>query len=310
MSNYSDNTLVEDDNHAWTILMNMLPEKSKVLDIGCSSGNFGKELIDKKGCIVDGIELDEEDFVKAKKKLRNVWNINIEEDSLADIKDIYDAVVLADVIEHLVHPAQALKRIKDLIKPNGAVIFSIPNMAHISVRLSILEGNFTYTETGLLDKTHLHYYDSDEVQRVFKEAGMALEKIDYPQVRYPKTLVEKKLNKLGLKPTKEFYDKLDQPSYYAYQFIGKAKYTNKKDLTDAQIPKKQAIQNDFLTLSDEIEARKLHEQALETDLQKSRAEAKYVSDMLQRVLESKSYKIVRKTAQIVHSADKLKPKRR
>jgi hypothetical protein len=47
-------------------------------------------------------------------------------------------------------------------------------VTHAAVRLDLLRGQFQYRETGLLDRTHLHFYDAREVDRLFQEAGLTI----------------------------------------------------------------------------------------------------------------------------------------
>lgn len=226
MSNYSDSTYTEGaENSSWYKVLLSIPEGSRVLDIGCSSGNFGKVLIDKKECIVDGIELDKSDFKKAQKNLRKVYNLNIETDSIAAIKDTYDIIYFGDVIEHLVDSVTALQKVKKLLNKNGKIVFSIPNMAHSTIRILMLKGDFEYTETGLLDKTHLHFYNLKEVQRVFAEAGYEVTDLDFVKKDYPDALIKKQLAEYGLKlaPKSTFLESLHQPDAAAFQFVGSAK---------------------------------------------------------------------------------------
>jgi SAM-dependent methyltransferase len=194
-----------------------------VLDIGCSSGNFGAELTARRGCIVDGIEVEPRDAKAAEKKLRRVYLLDIEKNDLSPIKEKYDVIYFGDVIEHLVKPIEALKHVKPLLKNNGMILFSIPNMAHISVRLALLRGNFEYTETGLLDKTHIHFYDQHEVERVFNEAGYAITNLEFIKKDYPREFLDKELKEMGLTPTEKFYNLAVKPDASAFQFVGRAK---------------------------------------------------------------------------------------
>lgn len=226
MSNYSDSIFTEDPNTPWHKVLKLIPKGSKVLDIGCSSGNFGEILINKKQCIVDGLELDKKDAAVAKTKLRKVRAINVETDSLDDLDSDYDVIYFGDVIEHLVHPAAALKRVKKLLNKNGVVIFSVPNMSHISVRLMIMGGQFEYGKTGLLDKTHLHFYDRNEVERIIAEAEYKLEHLDWVQRDIPTELLTKQLKALGLRPDQTFFKLAKSTDAAAYQFIGLIKPTS------------------------------------------------------------------------------------
>lgn len=228
MSNYSDSSFGEENtNSSWYKVLQLVPEKSKVLDIGCSSGNFGAELIKRKGCTVDGIEIFPKDAKLAEKKLRNVYVLDIERDDLSVVKDRYDVLYMGDVIEHLATPAQSLERVRKLLKPNGKLIFSVPNMAHATVRLLLLKGDFDYTETGLLDKTHLHFFTLEELKRVLNESGLTLTKIDFVVKDYPNALIEDYLKPLGLRGGKKFYDLLRQPDAAAFQFVGEAHIAKK-----------------------------------------------------------------------------------
>jgi 2-polyprenyl-3-methyl-5-hydroxy-6-metoxy-1,4-benzoquinol methylase len=224
MSNYSDSEYSGGPNTSWYKILQIIPAKAVVLDIGCSSGNFGEALKKQKKCVVDGIELDKQDAKAASKKLRQVWQLNIETDDIKAVpKSEYDIIYFGDVIEHLVDPITALKRIKPLLKADGKVVFSIPNMGHIGVRIDLLGGNFEYTETGLLDKTHLHFYTQSEVMRVFEEAGYSLDHLDFVEKDYPRKLLEKQLAKYGLKANDAFYKKMQETSASAFQFVGAAK---------------------------------------------------------------------------------------
>lgn len=223
MSNYSDSSFdASNANSSWYKALHSIAPKSSVLDIGCSSGNFGAELTARRGCVVDGIEVEPRDAKAAQKKLRKVYILDIEKDDLSLIKERYDVIYFGDVIEHLVKPIETLSRIRPLLKNDGMILFSIPNMAHISVRLALLRGDFEYTQTGLLDKTHIHFYDQHEVERVFNEAGYEITNLEFIKKDYPRELLDKELKKIGLNSTGKFYNLAAKPDASAFQFVGRA----------------------------------------------------------------------------------------
>ncbi|MBI4091684.1 MAG: methyltransferase domain-containing protein [Candidatus Levybacteria bacterium] len=226
MSNYSQSSFDDSDSNAnssWYKVFHLISPKSAVLDVGCSSGNFGTELTARRDCIVDGIEVEPGDAKLAEKNLRNVYVLDVEKDDIGLIKEKYDVIYFGDIIEHLVNPIGTLKRIRPLLKSNGTILFSIPNMAHISVRLALLRGDFEYTQTGLLDKTHIHFYNQREVERVFNEAGYEITNLDFVKKDYPKELLREELNKIGLSPAEKFYNLAAKPDASAFQFVGSAK---------------------------------------------------------------------------------------
>jgi SAM-dependent methyltransferase len=70
----------------------------------------------------------------------------------------FDTIIFADVLEHLAWPAGVLKKYADLLKPDGTVIVSLPNVGLWSVRLGLLFGRFRYQDSGVLDRTHLRFF--------------------------------------------------------------------------------------------------------------------------------------------------------
>jgi hypothetical protein len=188
-------------------------------------------LIEEKGCVVDGVELDSADYKLAQKNLRNVYELNIETDSLDLLTSTYDYIYFGDVIEHLVHPVASLERIHHLLKPDGQLVFSIPNMAHLSTRLMLLQGDFEYGETGLLDKTHLHFYTTKEVERILVEAGYNLVNFDPVLKDLPEEVIEQELRKVGLTGSDEYLRMMRSSEASIYQIVGAAKTGSPNDKT-------------------------------------------------------------------------------
>lgn len=224
MSQYADSidsTFRDDPNSSWYKVFKYIKPSSSVLDFGCSSGNFGKALIQKKNCVVDGVELDKHDAQKAARVLSRVYTNNIEVEGDGFLGgNTYDTIYFGDVIEHLVHPVEVLKLMKSHLKNDGRIAFSVPNMAHMSVRLMLLKGEFRYGDMGLLDKTHLHFYDQDEIKRVVQEAGYEFEIFDYVKRDIPREVLAAELSRIGLAPSQSFLDKTKSVSSSAYQFVG------------------------------------------------------------------------------------------
>lgn len=232
LSPYSKSSYDENNtNTVWYKILQMIPENSHVLDVGCSTGNLGAAIKKKLNAKVWGIDITAADVTKAAKVLDGAEVFNVEQDDFNKSKTMqikYDVVIFADVLEHMIDPVKTLDKIKKLLKPNGRVVFSIPNMAHMFVRLQLLEGSFNYTETGLLDYTHLHFYDHDEVTRIFTDAGYNIEKSDNTTFDYPYELLVEKLKKIGLRPNAEFKKIAYSEQAITFEYIGYAAVSSGK----------------------------------------------------------------------------------
>ena len=227
MSQYSLSRFLKDPNSSWNKTYKLIPENSKVLDVGCSSGNFGEILIKNKNCIVDGVEIDKKDILRAQKKLRKVYDLNVETEPI-NISEKYDIVFMGDIIEHLARPVPVLKNLKKTLNKNGKLIYSIPNICHMSVRLMMLAGNIEYGKSGLLDETHLHFYNSKEVRRIFSEAYYKIDIFDYTVNDLPYEIIKRQLNDLGLNITPKFKETIQSIDGAAYQFVGQASPSSTK----------------------------------------------------------------------------------
>lgn len=82
-----------------------------------------------------------------------------------------DAIVLADVLEHLRDPRSLLQLVRGALDENGRVFISVPNIANVTVRLGLLFGVFEYRDRGILDNTHLRFYTMRTIRREIEGAG-------------------------------------------------------------------------------------------------------------------------------------------
>jgi hypothetical protein len=72
----------------------------------------------------------------------------------------YDVITFFDVVEHLASPDPVLDWAASRLAPNGRIVASIPNSAHISFRRKMLRGDWSMHDSGLFDRTHLRFYDT------------------------------------------------------------------------------------------------------------------------------------------------------
>ena len=158
------------------LVVELVPEGSSVLEFGCATGYMSDVLVRRGGCRVTGIELDPDAAAEASAYCERVVVGDAEtldlDEHLGDER--FDAVLFADVLEHLRDPAAMLRRVRPYVAEEGAIVASIPNIAHISVRLALLGGEFRYRDMGLLDDTHVRFFTRESIVDLFESTGFVV----------------------------------------------------------------------------------------------------------------------------------------
>jgi 2-polyprenyl-3-methyl-5-hydroxy-6-metoxy-1,4-benzoquinol methylase/glycosyltransferase involved in cell wall biosynthesis len=156
-------------------VLSLVGKNKRVLELGCGAGHMSRALREQ-GCTVVGIEIHPEAAQKAASICERVIvedldYLNFERELGTDR---FDVVLAADVLEHLKDPLFILQTIKQFVLPRGYVVISVPNVAHISVRLALLAGKFPYGETGLLDQTHIRFLTRESIEQLMEDADLAI----------------------------------------------------------------------------------------------------------------------------------------
>lgn len=161
-------------------IFDLLPEKiDRVLEVGCGTGETLYFIKSKyKNVTTVGIELTESIAAIAAKKVDIVKNLDVESSrSLIELGK-FDLILLLDVLEHLRDPWNVLKSlVEDNLVKGGVVITSIPNARNHKLLVNLIRGDFDYSATGILDRTHLRFFTKNSMLKMIKDAN--LEVIQY-----------------------------------------------------------------------------------------------------------------------------------
>ncbi|MGG5255315.1 glycosyltransferase, partial [Neobacillus sp. SM06] len=198
-------------------IINLIEEPAEkninVLEVGCACGATLLKIKNKyKNAEIHGIELNE-NAANIAKLYANVTDQNIENAELQFKQNYFDYIIFADVLEHLFDPWKVLKEIKKYLNADGKILISIPNVMHFSLLKQVINGKWTYSESGLLDRTHVRFFTLHEIIKALEDAGY--KNVEYQMITVPKSPEDQ-----------EFITKLSELSnenliqqYEAYQYI-------------------------------------------------------------------------------------------
>ena len=194
------------------IVANYLCEQAKskeieVLDLGCDIGFIGT-LSNNTNIKMTGVDISSEVL----SKLPEIYSVKIPlnlNDTEWKITKKYDFVVFTDVVEHLTSPKEAINKIEKILKPDGILILSLPNVAFIWARLVILLGKFPQETRGIFDQTHFHHFTRNTAKTFVTKSGYKImeEKFTSPPI--------------SIRPVYDILHGLNlfSPELFAYQFI-------------------------------------------------------------------------------------------
>ena len=152
--------------------MEMVPDKSKVLELGAATGFMGEWLKKAKRCQVIGVDInsDAKPDIAGDLEAVTTWR-------KIEAKGKYGVVLASAILEHLRDPELALEHIRKILKQKGILVLTLPNIAHWRMRLNLLLGNWNYEDYGILDRTHLRFFTYFTAVKLVRRSGFRVKKV-------------------------------------------------------------------------------------------------------------------------------------
>jgi 2-polyprenyl-3-methyl-5-hydroxy-6-metoxy-1,4-benzoquinol methylase len=149
--------------------------------MGCANGYPGRILINQRGCTVSGIEIDPAAAEAAGQTYHDVIVGDVEENGIFSRLQYKpcDVIIFGDVLEHLRRPEIVLVTARSILKLDGYVLISLPNVVTLRLRLCFLLGHFDYTEQGIMDQTHLRFLTLRTAHELIQTCGYYIEHFDF-----------------------------------------------------------------------------------------------------------------------------------
>lgn len=152
------------DQSTLQAIARLVPQGSRVLDLGCGDGALLDYLQRERDCTGYGVEIDDANVLKCVKRGVNVIQLNLDE-GLALFEDAsFDVVLQIDTLQHL-RNAEVMLRETARVGRLGVVAF--PNFAHWPNRLSVMSGRMPVTK-----RLPYQWYDTPNI-RVGTHADLA-----------------------------------------------------------------------------------------------------------------------------------------
>jgi 2-polyprenyl-6-hydroxyphenyl methylase/3-demethylubiquinone-9 3-methyltransferase len=169
-------------NIALKLIEEVLSPGAHILDIAGAQGNFSLALAEKGYKVTwNDLRADLVEYVRMKQES---GIINFAPGNAFDLKfpELFDAVLITEVIEHVAHPDQFLEKVASLVKPGGYIVMTTPNGAYFRNSLpkfsdcpdsSIFESvQFKPNSDG-----HIFLLHSEEIYSFADASGLSVEKL-------------------------------------------------------------------------------------------------------------------------------------
>lgn len=171
-----------------------LPASASVLEIGCGNGATGALALARgKARRYCGVELMPGPGAAARQVLSEVIVGDVERLELPWARASFDALIMSEVLEHLVEPWAALDRLAPLVRGGGILLASSPNVAHWRVIRELLAGRFPLADQGVFDRTHMRWFTPSTYRAMIERAGFSVERMGPVAPRGPRSRLASRL---------------------------------------------------------------------------------------------------------------------
>ena len=168
--------LKPDPHSSHSVILRWLGEGRgrKLLDVGAADGLLSRRL-SELGWRVTAIEGDPALAQAGARYCERMITLNLDREIPVG-EGPFDVIVYGDVLEHLVDPLRILVELDRTLAPGGFVVISVPNIAHLWIRLLLLFGRFDYLDRGILDHSHLRFFTERSLRAMLADAGLLIER--------------------------------------------------------------------------------------------------------------------------------------
>lgn len=163
-------------NHIRLDALSLLPSSfvpQAILDVGCGEGHTAAYLKKRyETAQVIGIEVNADVAALARENVDQLIEGSIESPDILLPMNHFDLILCLDVLEHLNDPWKTLSRLKESLSRQGLMLISLPNIQNWRVIMNLLRGWWEYSDSGIMDRTHLRFFTSKSAQKSLNQVGL------------------------------------------------------------------------------------------------------------------------------------------
>ncbi len=157
------------------VIAHLVPEASRVLDLGCGTGSLLRHLMDEHSCTGTGVEIDPDKVLAAIASGVPVMELDLDADLGLFAAASYDTVVLSRTIQTIRRPEVVLR---EMTRIGRRLIVSVPNFGLLQHRLMLLRGRMPISPElpySWYDTPNLRFTTLVDLEDLFARIGLEIE---------------------------------------------------------------------------------------------------------------------------------------
>jgi len=165
------------DRRRLSLLARYVAPGERVLQVDCGPGVLAEMLV-AQGARVWGTDLSRVAAERARGRGIPVCRVDLDRGPLPFPEDAFDTVISDSQIEHRVRYEHVFDELVRVLRPQGKLIVSLPNIAHWRFRWWLLRGRFPYLENSPTDWLHLRFFTLVEARALLSARGIVVDRVD------------------------------------------------------------------------------------------------------------------------------------